>query len=329
VLTKDDVKGLCVMVPTPCLEGAEGWDAENSVDLEEAARMTETYIQAGVGSIAACGTTGECAALLWEEKRDFIDTIVQVARKRVPIFAGATSLGTKETIRQMRGLQAVGADGAFVGLPLWQTPTIQNAVQWFRHVGEAVPDMGIMIYANQNFFKSVFPTPFWAGIGREAKTVVITKMSYSVANLMEDSRVAPQVNFMPGEGNMYTAYRMMRGSDRPVTTIWSSASAGMGPEPMVTLADAILRDDEKRASEIWEDIRAIPPLQARRPPGTFAELNAQCNRWAANGADYLKPSATRVPYLLDDMPEHWRQQAEEYAKAWTELRKKYMKAPIN
>src|SRR6266508_3044436 len=131
MLAGSDIHGITAMIPTPCQEGAEGWEPVSSVDLDETERMTEKLIAGGVGSIAACGTTGECAALLWEEKRDFIDTIVRVARGRVPIFAGATSLGTKETVRQMRGLKDVGADGAFVGLPLWQTPTNQNAGQWF------------------------------------------------------------------------------------------------------------------------------------------------------------------------------------------------------
>src|SRR5437764_15130449 len=108
MLTGSDIRGLTVMVPTPCKEGADGWDAVDSVDLDEAARMTEQLIQAGIGAIAACGTTGEAAALLWEEKRDFIDTIVQVSRKRIPIFAGATALGTKEVVRQMRALSDTG-----------------------------------------------------------------------------------------------------------------------------------------------------------------------------------------------------------------------------
>ena len=82
--------------------------------------------------IAACGTTGECAALLWEEKRSFIDTVVQVARKRVPVFAGATALGTKEVVRQMRGLKDIGADGAFVGLPLWQTSSRRSTPTWAK-----------------------------------------------------------------------------------------------------------------------------------------------------------------------------------------------------
>ena len=69
MLTAKDLRGICVLVPTPCKEGSGKWDATDSVDLEETARMTENLIQAGIGSLAACGTTGECAALLWEEKK--------------------------------------------------------------------------------------------------------------------------------------------------------------------------------------------------------------------------------------------------------------------
>src|SRR6266498_79157 len=153
MLQRTGIRGVCVMVPTPCKAGAEGWEATDSVDLDEAARMTEELIRDGAGMIAACGTTGECAALLWEEKQAFVDAIVQINRKRVPVFAGATALGTTETIQQMRGLKDVGADGAFVGLPLWQTPTIENAVQFYADLGEAAPDMPILVYANARVFK--------------------------------------------------------------------------------------------------------------------------------------------------------------------------------
>ena len=123
MLTRDDVRGVYALPPTPCKEGAGGWDVADSVDLDETARLVENLIAAGVGGIGVCGTTGECAALLWDEKRDYVDTVVQVTRKRVPVIAGATALGTKEVVRQMRGLKDVGADGVLVGLPLWQTPT--------------------------------------------------------------------------------------------------------------------------------------------------------------------------------------------------------------
>jgi trans-o-hydroxybenzylidenepyruvate hydratase-aldolase len=322
MLTKDDIKGVAVMVPTPTKEGAEGWDVADSVDLEETARMVDNNIRAGIGVIAACGTTGECAALLWEEKRAFIDTIVQAARKRVPVFAGATALGTKEVVRQMRGLKAVGVDGAFVGLPLWQTPTNENSVQFFADLGEAVPDMAIMIYANARFFKSTFPTSFWAGVAKKAPTVVVTKMSYSHANLLEDLRVAGhRINFMPGEAAIFAAYKMARPR---ITTIWSSGMACMGPEPVVALADAILNDDEKRVEQIWMDLRTAPPVvPADEYLAGFPYYNVQINKYLTNVAGYIKGGPCRAPYRISDLPESWKRGADLRAEAWKALRKKY------
>jgi trans-o-hydroxybenzylidenepyruvate hydratase-aldolase len=321
MLTASDLRGLTVMVPTPCKAGADGWDAVDSVDLEETARMTEQLISAGVGAIAACGTTGEAAALLWEEKRDFVDTMVQATRKRVPIFAGATALGTKEVVRQMRALRDVGADAAFVGLPLWQTPTLENSVQWYADLGEAVPDLPIMVYANAMFFKSTFPTVFWEGIARKAPTVITAKVSYGIEHLREDLEVAGhQVAFQPGQREIFPAYQIV---GTRITAAWST-SAAMGPEPMVALMDAILRDDARRAEEIWEDISSLPP---QSPPGEhalhFPEYNAQHNRAFTNAAGYIKAGPSRAPYR--DLPEHWRQQAELHGKAWATLRSKYVR----
>jgi trans-o-hydroxybenzylidenepyruvate hydratase-aldolase len=284
--------------------------------------MTEQFIQAGIGAIAACGTTGEAAALLWEEKRDFVDTLVQVNRNRVPIFAGATALGTREVVRQMRALRDLGADGAFVGLPLWQTPTLENSVQWYADLGEAVPDLPIMIYANAMFFKSTFPTVFWEGIARRAPTVITAKVSYGIEHLREDLEVAGhQIIFQPGQREIFPAYQVV-GSR--ITAAWST-SAAMGPEPLVALMDAILRDDAQRAGEVWNDIMSLPSAS---PPGEhalhFPEYNAQANRAFTNAAGYIKAGPTRAPYR--DLPDNWRTQSELHAKAWAALREKYVRA---
>ena len=318
MLAATDISGVCAMVPTPCKEGAEGWDATDSVDLEETARMVENLIRDGVGLIAACGTTGECAALLWEEKRAFVDTIVQVARQRVPIFAGATALGTKEAVRQMRGLQEIGADGAFLGLPLWQTPTVENSVQFFADLSEAVPDLPVMVYENPMFFKSTFPTVFWEGVARKAPTVITTKVTYDVKQLPDDLAVAGQrINFMPGQNGTYPAYK----ANRPrITACWST-SASMGPEPIVALMDAIQRDDERKVDESWEDIQSISSMI---PPGEFShfpEYNAQVEKARFNASGYVNCGPSRAPYR--DLPQHWRKQAEQHGRAWAELRQRY------
>jgi hypothetical protein len=101
----------------------------------------------------------------------------------------------------------------------------------------------------------------------------------------------------------------------------------MGPEPVVALADAILRDDTKLVDDIWEDIRSVAPAV---PPGEFAtgfaKYNAQSNKYLTNAAGYIKGGPCRAPYRISDLPENWKNQADLRAKAWKNLRKKYMKS---
>jgi trans-o-hydroxybenzylidenepyruvate hydratase-aldolase len=321
MLSATDITGVYAMVPTPCKEGANGWDATDSVDLDAAAQMIDRLVSDGVGGIAACGTTGECAALLWDEKREYIDTIVKVNRNRVPLFAGATALGTKEIVRQMRGLKAVGADGAFIGLPLWQTPTIENAVQFFADLSEAVPDMPIMVYANSMFFKSEFPTVFWEGVAKKAPTVITTKVTYPIDHLLDDMAVAGhQINFLPGQNNIYPAYQM---AGTRVTGCWST-SANMGPEPVVALMEAIHADDKERVAAIWADMQSVPSLM---PPGEaahFPEYNVQAEKARFNASGYINCGPSRAPYY--DLPDQWRERAEAHGKGWAALRPRYSRS---
>jgi trans-o-hydroxybenzylidenepyruvate hydratase-aldolase len=320
MLTRDDVRGVYALPPTPCKEGAGGWDVADSVDLDETARLVENLIAAGVGGIGVCGTTGENAALLWDEKRDYVDTVVQVARHRVPIVAGATALGTKEVVRQMRGLKDVGADAVLVGLPLWQTPTPENSVQFYADLGEALPDLPIMIYANSMFFKSVFPTEFWAAVARQAPTVVMCKVSYGIAHLAEDLAVAGErINFVVGHTALHAAYEKV---GTRITACWATA-AGMGPEPIIALMDAVLRDDQARAREIQADLDTLPPML---PPGAefykeFPKYNAQVVKVRSNAAGWAKFGPFRAPYR--DLPDGWQAHLESEAHAWRDLRKKY------
>ena len=99
---------------------------------------------------------------------------METAAGRAPIFAGVTTLNTRETVRQLRQMRDTGADGAMLGLPMWQEIDVPGAVQFYRDVAEAVPELAICIYANPEAFKFSFPTPFWAQVA-EIPQVVSTK----------------------------------------------------------------------------------------------------------------------------------------------------------
>jgi len=223
----------------------------------------------------------------------------------------------------MRAAKDVGCVGAFCGLPLWQTPTLENSVQFFADLGEAVPDMPVMVYSNAMFFKSTFPVPFWAGLAKKARTVITNKVTYGIDHLMMDIRVAGhQIKFMPGETSIYPAWRMV---PEHVDAMWSTSAGGMGPEPWAAFMEAIHKNDDKRAGEIYSDILAVPSFFPHDEvfPGRFPNFNAQAEKYRFNASGFVKCGPSRAPYY--DLPDNWKQSADAHGKGWAALRKKYAK----
>lgn len=68
LMTVDDVHGLWAIMPTPAKEGASNWRMQDTVDLEETARVVEELIASGVNAIISTGTFGEGATLTYNEK---------------------------------------------------------------------------------------------------------------------------------------------------------------------------------------------------------------------------------------------------------------------
>lgn len=326
MLSKDDIKGVMAMVPTPCVSGGEHWSVTNSVDLPESARMAEQLCRSGVGALALLGTTGECAALLWEEKQQFVKTVVETVKSRVPVIAGATALGTKETILQMRTLRDIGADGAFVGLPLWQQPTLESSIRWYEELSKAVPDMPIMVYSNDMFFKSKFPTEFWVGVADRAPTVITCKIvSKVIMDNIEEiiERTGDRISYLVKDQFAANLYSRV---GNKISGLWSTDS-GMGPEPAVALADAMLRGDLDGMRAVTADLEALPKLPggAAGPESVFATINAQVNIIQARNGDFMKTGFARSPYSESDVPDDWQKAAIARAKAYSLLRKKYKK----
>ena len=61
LIVTEQVTGAWAIMPTPAKPNASDWREQNTVDLDETARVIEGLIAAGVDGILALGTLGECA----------------------------------------------------------------------------------------------------------------------------------------------------------------------------------------------------------------------------------------------------------------------------
>jgi len=316
MLSGADITGMYAIIPTPANPGAERWDARDTVNVAETERLVEALIADGASGIIALGTTGECATLASADYRTFVEAVVGAARKRVPVFVGATALGLHDVIARLRIIREAGANGTLLGLPMWQPCTDEMAIGYYAAVSEAFPDLPIMVYANTRAFRFDFGVAFWSGIARSAPTVITAKVSAPI-DLLEKQRVTNgRVHFLPNE-MVITKFHAL--APERTTACWATAAA-MGPAPAIAMVRAIVANDAAAIESMSRDIahvhEPIAPILA--DPAVFASYNIQVEKIRIKAASYCDPGPVRPPY--DVLPEDYASASRECGIRWAALR---------
>lgn len=318
MLSASDLEGMYGIIATPANEGADRWDAVDTVNLAETERLTDKLIADGVNGLIVLGTTGECATVTEDEYRDFVDCFLSTVNGRVPTFVGATTLGTHQTIERLRFASERGADGTLLGLPMWQPCTDEMAIRFYESVGEAFPDLAIMVYMNERAFRFDFSNEFWAELVERVPTAVCAKFGRPDRYLELLDITKRRVNFLPMD---MMAFPTASISQPDVTACWTTA-AGMGPQPSVALMDAIRANDMDRAKLTSEEITgACEVLFTPEVMAEFGHYNIQLEKLRIQAAGYSDPGPIRPPY--DVVPDEWAENARECGRRWAELVEKY------
>ena len=116
-----------------------------SVDEDAFAAHVEWQIAEGSSGLVPVGTTGESPTLSHDEHKRVVELCVEVARKRVPVIAGAGSNNTIEAIELARHAEKAGADALLVVTPYYNKPTQKGLLAHFGAIAEAV-SLPIIIY---------------------------------------------------------------------------------------------------------------------------------------------------------------------------------------
>jgi len=118
-----------VAIVTPMKDGA--------VDLRSLRELVEWQIVMGTDGIVPCGTTGEAATLTAAERADVIRTVVEQARGRVLVIAGAGSNATHEAVESVKMAKELKADAALVVTPYYNKPTPEGLYRHYVAIWEA------------------------------------------------------------------------------------------------------------------------------------------------------------------------------------------------
>ncbi|WP_264028572.1 dihydrodipicolinate synthase family protein [Mycobacterium mantenii] len=226
------------IVPTPATSDAGSWRADNTVNTAEAEKMIEEVIGAGIEFVMSTGTFGECASLTHDEWLTFTTCIAKVIRGRVPFFAGVTTLNTRDTISRGREAIHAGADGLFVGRPMWLPLDDDAIVRFYGDLTEALPGVPFVVYDNPAAFKGKISVEAYRKLA-DLPQIVATKHAGGPTLQRDIEAVGDKVAVLPLDSDWYAAAKQ---SPDLATACWSG-NVACAPSPLAALSRAVLSRD--------------------------------------------------------------------------------------
>jgi len=118
---------------------------DGSLDEAAVKRLARRQVDAGVHFLSPCGTTGEAPTLTHREKLRVVELVLDEAKGKVPVLAGAGGYDTREVIELARDMERVGADGLLSVTPYYNKPTQEGLYQHFKAIAEAT-SLPIVLY---------------------------------------------------------------------------------------------------------------------------------------------------------------------------------------
>lgn len=126
-----ELRGAFTALITPFRDG--------EVDLPALRELVERQIARGIDGLVPCGTTGESVTLRGDEPGKVIRTVVEQAKGRVPVLAGAGTNATDKTIALAKVAREAGADALLLVCPYYNKPNQAGLEAHFRAVVKEVP----------------------------------------------------------------------------------------------------------------------------------------------------------------------------------------------
>jgi 4-(2-carboxyphenyl)-2-oxobut-3-enoate aldolase len=320
MLTSADITGIVGIVPTPGTPNAGDWRAENTVDLVETEKMIDGIVAAGTDIVMTTGTFGQGATLTWDELRAFVDCVVQTARGRAPIFAGVTTLNTRDTIARARALLEIGATGIFCGRPMWIALDDIGIVEYYRDLAEALPGIPLVIYDNPDAFKGPISP---AAYEQLAKIPQIVASKHASSPTLESDLVAvgDRIRILPLETHWY---RLAKAHPKTALACWSN-SVACGPEAVNRLRDAISERDWTQAEAISERINWAAKPMFEHGLKAYIDYSVQLGHVRFAAAGFINPGPTRPPYR--HAPENMEAGSRESGRRLAQLREEFAGFP--
>ncbi len=132
-------KGIWPALVTP-------FGADGSVNADEARRLIDYLIEAGVGGFYLCGSTGEGILMRLEERKAFVEDALSHIGGRVPVIAHVGAVATRDAAELAAHAAGAGADAVAAIPPIFFGLVPGGLEAHYRTIAEAAGDCPTFVY---------------------------------------------------------------------------------------------------------------------------------------------------------------------------------------
>lgn len=167
------LEGIWTPIPTPSTK-------QGKIDQEATGRLVNFHIESGIDGILPLGTSGEFALFTRDERKMFVETVVDEVDGRVPVVAGVSDPSIENVLELSGDAKATGADAVIATPPYYFTTTDQGHYDHFKKISENI-DLPLMIYNIPEWTHSLV-TP--ETVQRLADEKLVVGMKYTEYNFL-------------------------------------------------------------------------------------------------------------------------------------------------
>lgn len=243
-------------------------NADESINWDSVRRLVDRQIEDGVEGFYCCGSSGEGLLMTLEERKRFVEVVVDQAAGRVPVIAHIGTIRTADVIELAKHAREVGCVAISMIPPYYYKFSQNELAGYYEDVIKAVPDMPVILYNIPQFTGIEFSK---ANASRLLDNPNIIGVKHTSSNLFSLERMAtayPEKVLINGFDEQYLAAL----SIGAVATV--STTANLFAPLFVAIRDAYQRGDMAKAKEYQQALNLR--VEALCSVGIFAATKYGC-----------------------------------------------------
>jgi 4-hydroxy-tetrahydrodipicolinate synthase len=234
---------------------------DGSIDESGLRSLVEWQIASGVHFLVPCGTTGETPTLSHDEWLHVIDLTIEVAKRRVPIVAGATSNSTSDAVQKAKEVASrAGVDAILTASPYYNKPTQEGQYQHFKAIADAVHKPLVLYNVPGRTAANIEP----ATLARLAKIPNIIAVKEASGSM---TQIAEALNAVPD------SFIVLSGDDAITLPVISLGGVGIISVASNVIPAEISRMTQSALEGDWKSARTLHRKYLTLMQGLFLESN--------------------------------------------------------